>query len=224
MADRTPEQLLWSRVREVPDWPEPGILFRDLTPMLADPDAFATTVDLMAHAVGRGTVDEVVGIEARGFPQAAALAYHLGAGFVPLRKPGKLPGDVHVQEYDLEYGSTSLELHQDTLGPGRRVIIVDDVIATGGTACAAIDLVRRTGAEVVRFMAILRAQDGRRGRAVHGGPRSFRSRRCRSHPRSRRGGHRTAQRLNSAREAAPYTEANATEGCWPRRTCCPRSR
>jgi len=155
MADRTPEELLWSRVREVPDWPEAGVLFRDLTPMLADPHAFATTVDLMAHAVGRGTIDEVVGIEARGFPQAAALAYHLGAGFVPLRKPGKLPGDVHVQEYDLEYGSTSLELHRDALGPGRRAIIVDDVIATGGTACAAIDLVRMTGAEVLGFMAIL---------------------------------------------------------------------
>jgi len=155
MADRTPEELLWSRVREVPDWPEAGVLFRDLTPMLADLHAFATTVDLMAHAVGRGTIDEVVGIEARGVPQAAALAYHLGAGFVPLRKPGKLPGDVHVQEYDLEYGSTSLELHRDALGPGRRAIIVDDVIATGGTACAAIDLVRMTGAEVLGFMAIL---------------------------------------------------------------------
>ena len=147
--------MLWSRVRDVPDWPEPGILFRDLTPLLADPDAFATSVDLMAMTIGRGAADEIVGIEARGFPQAAALAYHLGVGFVPLRKPGKLPGDVHVQEYDLEYGSTSLELHQDALGPGRRAVIVDDVIATGGTACAAIDLVRRTGAEVVGFLAIL---------------------------------------------------------------------
>jgi adenine phosphoribosyltransferase len=148
-------RLLWSYVRDVPDWPEPGVLFRDLTPLLANPDAFATSVDLMAMAIGRGSVDEIVGIEARGFPQAAALAYHLGAGFVPLRKPGKLPGDVHVQEYDLEYGSTSLELHQDALGPGRRAVIVDDVIATGGTAFAAIDLVRRTGAEVVAFLAIL---------------------------------------------------------------------
>jgi adenine phosphoribosyltransferase len=156
MFDReAAERLLWSRVRDVPDWPEQGVLFRDLTPLMADPVAFATAVDLMAVNVGRGSVDEVVGIEARGFPYAAALAYHLGAGFVTLRKPGKLPGEVHAQEYDLEYGSTSLELHRDALGPGRRVLIVDDVLATGGTACAAVDLVRRTGAEVVSFAVIL---------------------------------------------------------------------
>jgi adenine phosphoribosyltransferase len=149
------ERLLWSRVREIPDWPEPGVLFRDLTPLMADPVTFATAVDLMAVIIGRGTVDEVVGIEARGFPYGAALAYHLGAGFVTLRKPGKLPGEVHSQEYDLEYGSTSLELHRDALGAGRRVVVVDDVLATGGTACAAIDLVRRTGAEVVTFAVIM---------------------------------------------------------------------
>jgi adenine phosphoribosyltransferase len=156
MFDReAAERLLWSRIRDVPDWPQPGVLFRDLTPLMADPVSFATAVDLMAVAVGRGSVDEVVGIEARGFPYGAALAYHLGAGFVTLRKPGKLPGDVHAQEFDLEYGSTSLELHRDALGPGRRVIIVDDVLATGGTACAAVDLVRRTGATVVSFAVIL---------------------------------------------------------------------
>jgi adenine phosphoribosyltransferase len=149
------ERLLWSRVRDVPDWPEPGVLFRDLTPLMADPVTFATAVDLMAVEIGRGTVDEVVGIEARGFPYAAALAYHLGAGFVTLRKPGKLPGQVHAQEYDLEYGTTSLELHRDALGAGRRVVLVDDVLATGGTACAGIDLIRRTGAEVVSFAVIL---------------------------------------------------------------------
>jgi adenine phosphoribosyltransferase len=149
------EALLWSRVRDVPDWPQPGVLFRDLSPLMADPVTFASAVDLMAVIIGRGSVDEVVGIEARGFPYAAALAYHLGAGFVTLRKPGKLPGDVHAQEYDLEYGSTSLELHQDALGPGRRVVIVDDVLATGGTAGAAIDLVRRTGAHVVTFAVIM---------------------------------------------------------------------
>jgi adenine phosphoribosyltransferase len=112
----------------------------------------------MTVRLGRGTVDEVVGIEARGFPYAAALAYHLGAGFVALRKPGKLPGAVHAQAYDLEYGSTSLEIHQDALGPGRRVVIVDDVLATGGTAAAAVDLVRRTGAEVVAVAVILRIE------------------------------------------------------------------
>lgn len=156
MFDRgAAEKLLWSRVRDVPDWPEPGVLFRDLTPLMADGDAFGTAVDLMAVELGRGRVDLVVGIEARGFPYAAALAYHLGAGFVTLRKPGKLPGEVHREEYDLEYGSAALELHQDALGPGTRVIIVDDVLATGGTACAAIDLVRRTGADVVRFAVIM---------------------------------------------------------------------
>lgn len=148
--------VLWERVREVPDWPTPGVRFRDLSPLLADPVAFATAVDLMTVRLGRGSVDEVVGVEARGFPYAAALAYHLGAGFVALRKPGKLPGAVHAQDYDLEYGSTSLEIHQDALGPGRRVVVVDDVLATGGTAAAAVDLVRRTGAEVVALAVILR--------------------------------------------------------------------
>jgi adenine phosphoribosyltransferase len=156
MFDRgAAERLLWARVRDVPDWPEPGVLFRDLTPLMADPDAFGTAVDLVAVSVGRGNADLVVGIEARGFPYAAALAYHLGAGFVTLRKPGKLPRAVHAQAYDLEYGSTSLELHQDAAGPGSRVVIVDDVLATGGTACAAIDLVRRTGAEIVALAVIM---------------------------------------------------------------------
>lgn len=149
------QRLLWSRVREVPDWPEPGVLFRDLTPLMADPAAFGAAVDLMAVRLGRGTVDLVVGIEARGFPYAAALAYHVGAGFVTLRKPGKLPGPVHTASYELEYGSTSLELHQDAAGPGARVLIVDDVLATGGTAGAAVELVRRTGADVVAVAVIL---------------------------------------------------------------------
>jgi adenine phosphoribosyltransferase len=168
MFDReAAEQLLWSRVRDVPDWPEPGVLFRDLTPLMADPVAFATAVDLMAVTSGRGTIDEIVGIEARGFPYGAALAYHLGAGFVTLRKPGKLPGDVHAQEYDLEYGSTSLEMHRDALGPGRRVVIVDDVLATGGTARAAIELVRRTGATIVCFAVIMDLVDLGGAQRVH---------------------------------------------------------
>jgi adenine phosphoribosyltransferase len=149
------ERLLWSRVRDVPDWPEPGILFRDLTPLMADPVAFGTAVDLMAVTIGRGNVDLIVGVEARGFPYAAALAYHLGAGFVTLRKPGKLPRAVHAESYDLEYGSATLELHQDAAGPGSRVVIVDDVLATGGTACAAVDLVRRTGADIVCLAVIM---------------------------------------------------------------------
>lgn len=156
MFDRVAaERLLWAHVRDVPDWPEPGVLFRDLTPLMADAHAFATAVDLMAVELGRGQVDVAIGIEARGFPYAAALAYHLGAGFVTLRKPGKLPGDVHREAYDLEYGSASLEMHQDAIGPHSRVVIVDDVLATGGTACAAIDLVRRTGAQIVRLAVIM---------------------------------------------------------------------
>jgi adenine phosphoribosyltransferase len=156
MFDRdAAERLLWSRVQDVPDWPEPGILFRDLTPLLADPVTFATAVDLVAVHIGRGNVDLVVGVEARGFPYGAALAYHLGAGFVTLRKSGKLPRQVHTQSYDLEYGSAALELHQDAAGPGSRVVIVDDVLATGGTACAAIDLVQRTGATIVSFAVIM---------------------------------------------------------------------
>ncbi|MBI1350739.1 MAG: adenine phosphoribosyltransferase [Actinomycetales bacterium] len=156
MFDRSAvERQLWSRVHDVPDWPEPGVLFRDLTPLMADGDAFGAAVDLMAVQLGRGRVDVIVGIEARGFPFAAALAYHLGAGFVTLRKPGKLPRDVHSESYDLEYGSTALEVHRDAMAPGTRAVIVDDVLATGGTACAAVELVRRTGAELVSVAVIM---------------------------------------------------------------------
>lgn len=156
MFDRSAvERQLWSRVHDVPDWPEPGVLFRDLTPLMSDGDAFGAAVDLMAVQLGRGRVDVVVGIEARGFPFAAALAYHLGAGFVTLRKPGKLPRDVHSESYDLEYGSTALEVHRDAMAPGTRAVIVDDVLATGGTACAAVELVRRTGAELVSVAVIM---------------------------------------------------------------------
>ena len=131
------------------------MLFRDLTPVMADADAFAEVVDGLAECLPTYAVDAIVGIEARGFPYGAALALRLGVGFITMRKPGKLPGDVHSQQYDLEYGSTTLELHQDALGPGSRVVIVDDVLATGGTAGAAIDLVRRTGASVIAFAVVL---------------------------------------------------------------------
>ncbi len=151
---RDTENLLWSRVRDVPDWPKPGILFRDLSPLMADPAAFTAAVDAMADGLSE-PIDEVVAIEARGFPYGAALAYRLGAGFVALRKPGKLPGAVHSRAYDLEYGSTTLELHQDALGPGRRVLLVDDVLATGGTACAAIELIQLTGASIVALTVVL---------------------------------------------------------------------
>ncbi|MGH2629218.1 MAG: adenine phosphoribosyltransferase, partial [Actinomycetota bacterium] len=135
-------------VRDVPDFPEPGIVFKDITPVLADPIAFSTITDLIVVRFGRGNVDKVVGIEARGFIIASPVAYHFGAGFVPIRKEGKLPSLTVGEEYELEYGSATLELHVDGITPGERVLIVDDVLATGGTAKAAASLVERCGGTI----------------------------------------------------------------------------
>jgi adenine phosphoribosyltransferase len=154
---------LVSRLRDVPDFPQPGIVFKDLTPLLADVDAFRFTVDAMAdHAAGL-TVDKVVGIEARGFIFAPAVAYRLGAGFVPVRKPGKLPWKTVTETYALEYGTDSLEVHQDAVTPGDAVYIVDDVLATGGTAAATCRLVERLGGEIagLAFVVELGFLDGR---------------------------------------------------------------
>lgn len=133
-------------IRDVPDYPKPGILFKDITPLLADHAAFTQVVDELGDGLA---FDKVVGIEARGFILAAPVAYRSGAGFVPVRKKGKLPADTYEASYDLEYGSATIEVHADAFDPGDRVLIVDDVLATGGTARAAVELVRRTGAEVV---------------------------------------------------------------------------
>ena len=142
-------------IRDVPDFPEPGIVFKDITPVLADPLAFSTIVDLIVVHFGRGNVDKVVGIEARGFILAAPVAYHFNAGLVPVRKVGKLPHETVAEEYALEYGTATLEIHRDAIGAGERVLIVDDVLATGGTAKATSSLVRRIGGKVVGIACLI---------------------------------------------------------------------
>lgn len=141
--------LVRSRIRDVADFPKPGILFKDITPLLSDGVAFRTTIDLLAEQVRPLRADVVVGIESRGFLFGTPLAIALGLGFVPVRKPGKLPSAATRVEYDLEYGTDAVEMHTDALTKGTRVLVVDDVIATGGTARATIELVRRLGAEAV---------------------------------------------------------------------------
>jgi adenine phosphoribosyltransferase len=142
-------------IRDVPDFPEPGIVFKDITPVLADPIAFSTLVDLIVVHFGRGNVDKVVGIEARGFIIAAPVAYHFGAGLVPVRKAGKLPHDTLNEEYALEYGTATLEIHRDAVKPGERVLIVDDVLATGGTAKATASLVERIGGKICGIACLI---------------------------------------------------------------------
>jgi adenine phosphoribosyltransferase len=145
--------LIAARVRDIPDHPQPGVVFKDITPLLADGAAFQAVVS--ALAAGHGPVDKVVGIEARGFILAAAAACELGAGFVPVRKQGRLPGPTYAQSYELEYGTATIEVHQDALSPGERVLIIDDVLATGGTAEATASLVRRAGAHIVGVAVIM---------------------------------------------------------------------
>lgn len=141
-------------IHDVPDFPAPGVLFKDITPLLRDPGVFGAVVQEWATRF-HGRVDVVAGVEARGFLFGAPLALALGVGFVPVRKSGKLPGDTHEVTYDLEYGSATIEVHTDAVGPGHRVLLVDDVLATGGTARAACALVRGTGAQVVAFAVVV---------------------------------------------------------------------
>ena len=150
-------------VRDVPDFPRAGILFRDITPVLADRRAFGAAIDAMAGPWREAGLDAVVGIESRGFILGAALAQALGTGFVPARKPGRLPGRTLSQDYALEYGKDRLEVHVDALPPGARVLLVDDVLATGGTLLAALSLLRRQGAIVAGAAVLLEMQalDGR---------------------------------------------------------------
>jgi adenine phosphoribosyltransferase len=146
---------LRSLVRDVPDFPQEGIVFKDITPLLADEVAFSSVIDMIVVHFGRGNVDKVVGIEARGFILASPVAYHFGAGFVPVRKAGKLPWDSDSEEYELEYGTETLEIHTDAFRPGERVLIVDDVLATGGTARATARLVERLGGKVVGIACLI---------------------------------------------------------------------
>jgi adenine phosphoribosyltransferase len=150
-------------IRNVPDFPKAGIQFKDITPVLADAQLFAGTIDLLTKDFKPGSVDAVVGIDARGFIFAAAAAVKLGAGFVPVRKKGKLPFKTHEQDYALEYGSATVAMHVDALKPGARVLLVDDLLATGGTAAAATALVRKLEAQIVEvsFLIELKFLNGR---------------------------------------------------------------
>ncbi len=155
MMESTNLERLRSLVRDIPDFPKPGIVFKDITPVLADESAFSSIIDTIVVHFGRGNVDKVVGIEARGFIIASPVAYHFGAGFVPVRKKGKLPWETESAEYELEYGTETLEIHKDAFQPGERVLIVDDVLATGGTAAATAGLVEGLGGKVCGIACVI---------------------------------------------------------------------
>ena len=151
-------------IREVPDFPKPGILFYDITPLLKDSDCFRSIITDLTQKYGNRQIHKIVGIESRGFIFGSPLALHLNAGFVPVRKPGKLPADVYEVKYNLEYGSNSLAVHRDAVLEGERVLIVDDLLATGGTAAATVHLMRQLGAEIVGvvFLVELSELEGRK--------------------------------------------------------------
>jgi len=165
-------EKLKASIRDVPDFPKKGILFKDITTLCKDPLMFQRMVDLLSHRYIEKRVDLVVGIEARGFIVGAALAYKLGAGVVLVRKPGKLPHKTHKASYTLEYGEDTLEIHQDAISEGQRVVIADDLLATGGTAGAVVDLVRRMGGEIVECAFIVEL-DELNGRDKLGGASVF---------------------------------------------------
>lgn len=147
-------ELIGRHVRDIPDFPESGVLFKDITPLLDSPDLFRAVTLAMAGGFVAG-VDRVVGLEARGFLLAAPVALELGAGLVPVRKEGKLPAKTLSESYDLEYGTATVEMHADAIAPGDRVLVVDDVLATGGTARAAMELVRKAGGTVVGLSVLM---------------------------------------------------------------------
>ncbi len=151
---QTPESIK-SKIRDIPDFPREGIVFKDITTVLRDTSAFRHSVDLLAKHFEKQKIDYIAGIEARGFIFGSALAYKLGVGFIPIRKPGKLPSKTESISYDLEYGKDSLEIHIDAIEPGKRVLIVDDLLATGGTADAAIKLVKKIGGVIVGLACVV---------------------------------------------------------------------
>ncbi|MEU7577749.1 adenine phosphoribosyltransferase [Streptomyces sp. NPDC041068] len=167
-------ELLLSRIRDVPDYPVPGVMFKDITPLLADPSAFTALTDTLADLSVRHGATKIVGLEARGFILGAPVALRAGLGFIPVRKAGKLPGATLKQAYDLEYGSAEIEVHAEDLAAGDRVMVIDDVLATGGTAAASLELIRRSGAQVagVAVLMELGFLDGRQKleQALDGAP------------------------------------------------------
>jgi adenine phosphoribosyltransferase len=152
-------ELVRRTIRNVPDWPKPGVIFRDITPVLQDPRTFRALIDLFVYRYMRQRLDLVAGIDARGFIIGSVLAYELNLGFVPVRKVGKLPYRTVVEQYSLEYGNSQVEMHADAVRPGQRVLLVDDLIATGGTMMAAIKLLQRLGANVVEAATIIDLPD-----------------------------------------------------------------
>ncbi|MEU9030494.1 adenine phosphoribosyltransferase [Streptomyces sp. NPDC048383] len=157
MTSCSPEvhELLISRIKDVPDYPKPGVMFKDITPLLADPKAFAALTDALAELAVRYGATKIVGLEARGFILAAPVAVQSGIGFVPVRKAGKLPGATLAQSYELEYGTAEIEVHAEDLTAGDKVMVIDDVLATGGTAGASLELIRRAGAEVAGVAVLM---------------------------------------------------------------------
>ncbi|MFB7232661.1 adenine phosphoribosyltransferase [Streptomyces fimicarius] len=148
-------ELLLSRIRDVADYPKPGVMFKDITPLLADPVAFTALTDVLAELCVRHGATKIVGLEARGFILAAPVAVRAGIGFIPVRKAGKLPGATLSQSYELEYGSAEIEIHAEDLDAGDRIMVIDDVLATGGTAGASLELIRRAGAQVAGVAVLL---------------------------------------------------------------------
>lgn len=155
MHTQTPQELVLSKFRSIPDFPKPGIIFKDITTVLRDKDAFAAVINYFAELYENKKIDYIVGLEARGFIFGAALALKLGCGFVVIRKPGKLPATTISETYELEYGVDSLEIHEDAIEAGKNVVVIDDLLATGGTANAACNLVRKLGANIVALAFVL---------------------------------------------------------------------